>query len=297
MSNVGEKTGLKSTIAAYLKLLRVKHYIKNILIFLPLFFSRSVFNLPLLARTVAAFVVFCLMSSCVYILNDIRDVEKDRKHPVKCRRPIASGRISVRIAVYTAMMVFAVAVVIAVLTRVPLPAIAYLALYIVLNVLYSCGLKNYAMVDIAILTSGFVLRVLYGSKVTGIVISNWMYLTILMASLYAAFGKRRNELAVSGDGDTRQVLKIYNYAFLDKCMYVALTAAIIFYSLWVISEFTGGPMILTIPLMIAIVLDYSLIVESGSQGDPVEVILGSPGLIVLAICWAAVVAFCLYFKL
>lgn len=285
---------IKRTVLDYIKLFRVKHYIKNLLVFLPLFFSRNIFAFPLLARAAASFVVFSLASSCIYILNDIRDADKDRKHPVKCRRPIASGRISVRAAVAAAAAAFVLAVLLIVLAKLPLPAVGYLSLYMVLNILYSCGLKNRALIDIAILTSGFILRVLYGAQVVGIAASDWMCLTVLMVSLYASFGKRRNELAAVGDGDTRAVLKVYNYAFLDKCMYLALTAAIVFYSLWVISEFPNSLMILTIPFVIAICLDYSMILESGSMGDPVEVVLGNPGLIVLAVCWAGLVMFCLY---
>lgn len=167
--------------------------------------------------------------------------------------------------------------------------------YVILNILYSMRLKHIALVDIAILTSGFIIRIIYGSVVTEIAISDWMYLTIFSASLYMALGKRRNELRNMEGDKTRSVLKKYNYVFLDKCMYVTLTMALVFYSLWVILEYSGTLMILTIPILIFICLLYSLIVEGNSQGDPVEVILSSPVIVLLSVVWGALTGVCLYF--
>lgn len=292
---LSNRTETFGNLVAYIKLLRIKHYIKNILIFFPLFFGRSIFDPALLLRTVEAFAAFSFSSSCIYILNDIKDAEKDSKHPKKCTRPIASGRISKWKAGLTAIFMVVLTVGIIAIGHISGYATGCLGVYIAINILYSCGLKNVALMDIVILTSGYILRILYGALISGIAISNWMYLTILMASLYAAFGKRRNELALNIDSDTRAVLKKYNYAFLDKCMYMALTSAIIFYSLWAISEFPGSMMIFTIPLVIIICLLYSLIVEGASDGDPVEVILNNPAIILISLCWGVLTMACLYF--
>lgn len=279
----------------YIHLLRLKHSVKNALIFLPLFFGREMLSVALFFRVFLAAMAFTCACSFVYILNDLRDIEKDRKHPVKCKRPLASGAVSIKTGKQIGVIMLAGAYIILFSAKMPLYAYVWLTVYIVLNILYSFKLKNVALVDIAILTSGFVIRILYGSAVTGIVISDWMYLTIFSASLYMALGKRRNELRNSEGGQTRAVLKKYNYAFLDKCMYVALTMALVFYSLWVISEYTGTLMILSIPIVVFICLLYSLIIEGDSQGDPVEVILNSPAIVLLTAIWGILVSFCLYF--
>lgn len=279
----------------YLKLLRLKHSIKNILIFLPLFFCGKMLSTALFSRAILAAMAFTCACSFVYILNDLRDIEKDRKHPVKCKRPLASGAIPVKTGKQIGVIMLAGAYVILFAAKMPLDTYMWLTVYTILNVLYSIKLKNVALVDIAILTSGFVIRIIYGSVVTGIAISDWMYLTIFSASLYMALGKRRNELRTTEGGQTRAVLKKYNYAFLDKCMYVALTMALVFYSLWVISEYSGTLMILSVPIVIFICLLYSLIVEGDSQGDPVEVILSNPALVLLAVVWGILAGYCLYF--
>lgn len=287
-----QKAGLKWKDC--LQLLRVKHYIKNFLIFLPLFFGREIFVFSLFRRAFTGFLAFSFASSAIYILNDIQDCDKDRFHPVKRNRPIASGKISLRWAGALALGMIILSASVLILNGLSLQSALCLGAYLLLNLLYSFGLKNVALVDIAILTSGFVIRVLFGSLVTEIPISEWMYLTILMASLYAAIGKRRNELRNAGDGVTRTVLKRYNYAFLDKCMYLALTSAVVFYSLWAILEFKGTRMAFSIPFVLAISLLYSLIVEGDSYGDPVDVILHNPYLIILAILWGSIVFTVLY---
>lgn len=279
----------------YIHLLRLKHSVKNALIFLPLFFGGGMLSAALFFRVFLATMAFTCACSFVYILNDLRDIEKDRKHPVKCKRPLASGAVSIKTGKQIGVIMLASAYIILFSAKMPLYAYVWLTVYIILNILYSFKLKNVALVDIAILTSGFVIRILYGSAVTGIMISDWMYLTIFSASLYMALGKRRNELRNSEGGQTRAVLKKYNYAFLDKCMYVALTMALVFYSLWVISEYTGTLMILSIPIVAFICLLYSLIIEGDSQGDPVEVILNSPAIVLLTAIWGILVSFCLYF--
>ena len=151
----------------YLKLMRVKHYVKNVLVFIPLFFNRTFFNLDDLAQIIMGFICFSMISSAVYILNDIRDVEKDKNHPKKKMRPIASGRVSKRKAIILLIVCILVATIISGLFL-KKSSIIFLALYFVLNVIYSMGLKNYPIIDVVILASGFVIRVLYGGALVGI---------------------------------------------------------------------------------------------------------------------------------
>ena len=172
-----------------------------------------------------------------------------------------------------------------------IPAAVCLLLYFVLNVAYSLGLKNRPIIDIVILASGFVIRVFYGGFVTGIPISNWLYLMVITISLYMGLGKRRNELR--RQTDTREVLKYYTLPFLDKNMYVCVALAIVFYALWTI-EMPDSRLIWTVPLVIIILLCYSFDIEGNSDGDPVEVILHDKVLLVLAVAYAACIFVLLY---
>ena len=175
----------------HIRLLRPKHYLKNVLVLLPLFFSGRFFERALLGAAAAGFAAFCLLSSFIYIINDVRDVESDRRHPTKCRRPIASGAVSVHAALTLAAALAAAVTAIGVLARFPAGGWGCMAVYLLVNLGYSFGLKNVPILDIALLVSGFLLRVLFGAAVTGIGISSWLYLTVVSVSFYLALGKRR----------------------------------------------------------------------------------------------------------
>ena len=279
----------------YLKLLRVKHYMKNALVLAPLVFNQSLLNLPKLIPALLGFLAFCFLSSAVYIFNDICDLEKDRNHPTKRNRPIANGDISVRSATGTAVICLVLAILFQLLTKAPAGFI-WLALYLVLNIAYSKGLKDQPVIDIAILSSGFVLRVIYGAAITGIEISGWLYLTIIAGSFYLGLGKRRNEISKSGEtgAETRAVLKHYTYQFLDKNMYVFLALTEAFYALWAIGM-ENKYMLWTVPVVMLIFLKYSLDIEGDSDGDPVEVITHDLPLIFLILVYAAMTLGILYF--
>ncbi len=262
----------------YIKLMRVHHYIKNGLIFAPLIFSGSLFNTELFFKSLLGFVAFSLIASTVYIINDIQDVELDRRHPTKCKRPLAANLISLNNAKILAVSLILIAVIINVYAADNSPlSWASLILYLILNIAYSNGLKNYPIIDVAILVSGFVLRVLYGAGITGIEISSWLYLTVIAMSFYMGLGKRRNEL-IKQKNVSRKVLKYYNQGFLDKNMYMSLALTIAFYSLWTVDPITiarlsNDYLVWTVPLVILICMKYSLNIEGDSDGDPVEVII------------------------
>lgn len=271
----------------YLKLMRVHHYIKNFLVFAALACSGQLFDPKKLMAGMGAFVAFCMVSSVVYIVNDIRDREKDRKHPTKCRRPIAAGTVSVKSACVLACVLLLVAVLCNMISF-HVTSTLLLALYLVLNLAYSFGLKNIPIVDITILVAGFLIRILYGAVVTGIVISNWLYLTVIALAFYFALGKRRNELKQLGDGETRKVLKAYPVSFLDKNMGMCLTLANVFYALWsmdenTLSSYGSKNLIFTVPIVLLITMKYSMNVEGDSDGDPVEVLLHDKVLLILCV--------------
>lgn len=282
----------------YLKLMRVHHYIKNFLVFAALACSGQLFNLEKLSSCAAAFVAFCMVSSVVYIINDIRDQEKDRVHPTKCKRPIAAGSVSVKSAWVLAIVLLLIAVVCNCLTF-HITSTLLLLLYFVLNLAYSFGLKNIPIADITILVAGFLIRILYGAFVADIAVSDWLYLTVIALSFYFAMGKRRNELKQLGDGETRQVLKAYPVSFLDKSMSMCLTLANVFYALWSMDEktvsfYNTSNLIFTIPIVLLITMKYSLDIEGESDGDPVEVLLHDKVLLVLCMIYLSVMFSILY---
>lgn len=283
----------------YLKLLRIKHWLKNGLILLPLFFGKSIFNLNKIYSVLIAFIIFSFISSIVYIINDINDIHADRNHPKKKNRPLASGKVSIKnaILVLILLMILSISLIIYLYNKTTNIFIILIPLlYLILNILYSTKLKHIPIIDVAILVSGFVLRVYYGGIASNIEISSWLYLMIMFGSFYLGFGKRRNEMK---HNNTRKVLKYYNKEFLDKNMYVSLGLSIISYSLWCVDPLTklnisSNYLILTIPLVMMIFQKYSLIIEGDSDGDPIEVILNDRLLISLITAYIIVMIFIIY---
>lgn len=279
----------------YLKLIRLKHWIKNCLIFLPLIFSREI-NKTNILLTILGFISFSLASSIIYIINDIRDKEKDKNHPTKKNRPIAAGTISIPSALTIAglFLIITIAILIYLSTYNHFISI-YIISYILLNIMYSFGLKNIPLLDVFILALGFLIRVLYGGALINVEVSTWLFLTVLSISFYLGLGKRRNELMAQETigNNTRSVLKYYNKEFLDKNMYMCLSMTIIFYSLWC-QDLNSKYIMWTIPVVLLICMKYSLNIESNSSGDPVEVLLKDKVLILLIGIYAIAIFLTLY---
>ena len=214
----------------YLKLMRIKHYIKNLLIFLPLIFSQNI-NSRNILLTILGFISFSFASSTIYIINDIKDKEKDQNHPTKKNRPIAAGTISVPNALILAILLLILTIAILIYLSAFNKFISiYIITYILINIMYSFGLKNIPLLDVFILALGFLIRVLYGGALINVEVSTWLFLTVLSISFYLGLGKRRNELMAQKNPEniTRNVLKYYNKEFLDKNMYMCLSMTIIF---------------------------------------------------------------------
>ena len=279
----------------YLYLMRVHHYIKNILIFMPLIFSGNLTDRRKFTATLLGMIAFSLVTSAVYIINDIRDAEKDRMHPTKKNRPIASGAVTPFHAVVLMVFILIAAVVLLVVSDATAGSYALVFLYLFINVAYSMGLKDVPLLDVTILASGFLLRVLFGAVLTGTEVSEWLYL--LSGAFYFSLGKRRNELQKKKDGDTRKVLKYYTRDFLDKNMYMCLALLNTFYALWC-KDITNAGMeyaMWTVPIVILICMKYSLTVEGNSEGDPVEVLLHDRVLMALCVVYGIVMIGMLYF--
>ena len=281
----------------YLKLIRPFHWVKNLLIFVPLFFGGQLFNGNKFFLSVLGFIAFSFIASSVYIINDIQDADKDRKHPKKRFRPIASGKISKQHACIFLVMLLVVSFLIMIyLTKVnhnSWASFGFPIAYLIMNIAYSNGVKNISLVDVVIIAIGFVIRLLYGGVLVNITISDSLLLTVISASMFLGFGKRRNELKKGTS--TRKVLRAYSMEFLDKIMYVFIGLTLMFYSLWSINGSVW--LIYTSPLAMIIVADYCLIIESGSSdGDPAEVLKHSKSLMALLVLFVLLLLLCLYIK-
>lgn len=288
----------------WIRLLRLKHWVKNLLVLFPLFFSGEGMETQSLALGVCAFLVFSFGSSFVYVLNDAKDVREDRLHPRKKYRPLASGAISVHIAMLVAVLFLLIATAVCILfAKRPLYAFGTFFVYIALNIAYSLGLKNKPVIDVTILALGFLLRVLFGGFFCGIPVSSWLFLTVLAISFFLALGKRRGELITHG-ATSRKSLASYTPGFLEKNMYVFLGLGLVFYSLWTfqrIGDFSATLNLSTIAyvagifLAILICLRYSFDLEcKSSDGDPTEVLLGDTVLLILVVCWLSSMTFSVY---
>lgn len=279
-------------VREYFRLLRVKHYIKNILLFVPLFFAGKFFSLDVWVPTLMGFISFSLMASFVYIVNDIIDVEKDRRHPVKCNRPIASGKIPVTHAIMAAFILAVSAWVILYenFNSIFSKAHVYLLVYTLMNILYSIWLKNIPIVDVMALASGFLIRILYGAALSDIWVSKWLYLTVLVFSLYLGLGKRKKEIEKCKEQETRQVLQYYTKDYLEKIMLMCMSVGVVFYSLWSAniteSANISENMIWTVPVILAIVMRYEMLIErADSFGDPVEVLYSDKILVSITVVY------------
>lgn len=265
-------------LPALLKTMRPKQWIKNGLVFIALFFDGQLFHPQALERTLAGFVLFCLLSSLVYIINDLADLEADRIHPVKRLRPLPSGQLSVRVAKVAALILF---VGLAPGAYFLSPAFALVCLaYLLLNLAYSAWLKHLPILDVMVLASLYVLRI--GAGVSLIVVtrfSPWLYVFTTFMALFLGIGKRRAELTLLAEeaNSHRKVLEGYTLPFLDQLLTIVSSGAILTYSLYTFSAPNLPPdhsMMLTIPFVIYGIFRYLHLVQvEQSGGAPEDVLL------------------------
>ncbi len=225
----------------YLKLLRIEQWVKNLFVFLPLFFSGNITHFDLLLQSIFAFIVFSLVASSIYIINDYSDIESDRKHPEKKNRPLANGTIS-KARAKIILVILLVLVLVAIFFAKDFLLSNWLnfgsivAFYFVMNLAYTFKLKHVAIVDVMTISIGFVLRVLAGGFATGILISQWAILLTFVLALVLAIGKRRGELINAQiSGRTRKSLDGYNVQFADIALSISCTLAIVCYLMFTLS--------------------------------------------------------------
>lgn len=279
----------------YLKLLRVKHYLKNLLIFFPLLFSLNLFEPIKLLATVMGFISFSLLTSVVYIFNDIKDMEEDRNHLSKRNRPLASGAVSISKAVAIASFIgiFAVASLVLLWTvKGNWGIFLFFFLYLANNALYTCLLKQLPILDVGSIAVGFLLRVMFGASIISVSVSPFLYLTILMGALYFGFGKRLGEYR---QAYKRQVLKRYEQGFLEKIMTLCLGLTVMFYCLWTLHLGDGYAILkATVPIILLLFMRYQLLIERGGDGDPIEAVWRDKWLMGSSMGYGALLVFLLY---
>ncbi len=228
-------------IKNYLKLLRVEQWVKNLFVFAPLFFSGKITHGDLFLKSVLAFIAFCLVAGSIYIINDYSDIEADKKHPEKKKRPLASGVISKSAAkgVFGGILIILVGMILGMQSYLGNNIWKFaviIGFYFVMNLFYTFRLKHVAIVDVSIIAIGFVLRVLAGGYATGVIISQWAILLTFVLALVLALGKRRGELINSQlDGPTRKALDGYNVQFADIALSISCTLAIVCYVMFTLS--------------------------------------------------------------
>lgn len=268
--------------AAFIRLLRPTHWIKNASVLAALVFSGAVHELDMAMRAVAAAALFCLASSLVYVFNDLCDVELDRMHPVKSvTRPIAAGELSRSNALG---MLAAVGVLLGVFGLQFMPIVPSLVLYIALNLAYTTYLKHVPIVDLLVLASGFVLRVYLGAEAIGVHLSWWMFITTLSLALFIAATKRLAE-SRRGGHETRAVLAVYSPWLLATYAEIALLGTMICYSLFVVT--VRPSLLVTVPFVVFGLLRYRHLAGGGTHGEsPVDVLIQDGPLAASVVLWA-----------
>ncbi|MGE4503351.1 MAG: decaprenyl-phosphate phosphoribosyltransferase [Thiomicrospira sp.] len=275
-----------------LKLIRPHQYIKNLFIIAPLFFAGAITDQQALIASLLAFVFFSISASAIYVLNDLKDVNEDRLHPVKCDRPIASGRISIP----QAWIIFTGLLALGLLGAYWLSEMLFyiVLLYVMLNVLYSLGLKHISIVDIAIIAFGFVLRILAGSAVIQIPPSMWIILMTFLLALFLALAKRRDDVLLATQGkQTRKNIDGYNLEFVNAAMVIMSSVVTVSYIFYTISDevqmrLQTEYLYLTVIFVILGIMRYMQItfVENNS-GSPTKIVLKDRFLQITIVLWAA----------
>ena len=282
-------------LKALIKTMRPRQWPKNGFIFFGLIFDKRLFELQPLLLTIAGFFLFCLISSAVYLFNDIADVEADRNHPEKKFRPIAAGQLPVNVALTTALLLVIIVLPLAYLLS-PLFAL-FVAIYFANNVLYSRWLKHVSVLDVLILSSGFVLRVAGGIALILPVqrFSPWLYMITVLFSLYIVLGKRRAELDLLAQGASahRRVFDGYTLPLLDQYITIVSGMTIVAYSLYTFSAPNlpaNHTMMLTIPFVVYGIFRYLQLIQTGhAAGAPDEVALKDRPLQVTVLLWGLAV--------
>ncbi len=273
--------------------MRPKQWYKNLVIFIGIIFSINLLNLNLWIDVIAAFTIFCILSGSIYVLNDILDLEKDKNHPKKKNRPLASGRLKVSHALTSAIILICIALTGAYLLNLQFFMVS--VAFFILMLVYSFFLKEIIIVDIMVISIGFVLRAMAGALAIGVYVSPWLIICAFLLALFLALGKRRHELVLLKENASnhRKILGEYSTEMLDQMINITTSALIMSYSLY--TFFSGNIYIMiTIPFAFYGLFRYIFLVHARNMGGEPEMIFKDKGTVISIVLWVIVVVCVLY---
>lgn len=281
MHDIAQKRKFLEEMQGLIKLVRPKQWVKNSFVFAPLIFAGEFLHPDSVYSTLLAAFLFCIAASAVYIVNDLKDIEKDRIHPEKSKkRPLASGQVSPQSAIILLILLYIVLI----SFWAVVPNVIYVIfIYLALNWAYTFKLKHEPVIEIFIVAFGFVLRVYAGAMALTVPVSHWMFITTLSISLYLASIKRRQELLQSGS-QSRGVLAYYSVTLIDRFAEMSAVTAVVFYSLYVME--VQPKLVVTVPLVIFGLFRYWYIVETLKGGEsPTDVIIQDKQILLTVLLW------------
>lgn len=287
-------------IGPLFRALRPVQWVKNVFVLAPLVFAEHLLEPDLLLRAGISFLAFCFAASSIYLVNDLRDREEDRRHPLKKSRPIASGALAVPVAISASIGLAALAL--AASLYLGLNFTVYLAVYLAINLLYSSVLKKMVILDVMAVSSGYVLRVMAGAAAIDVEVSKWLLLCSIFLALFLIFSKRRHEIVLLGEGaaEHRAVLGLYSAAFLDQMINVVTASTVVSYALYAVDDHTverfgSDALLYTLPLVLYGIFRYLyLIYQRNDIQDPTVALLKDPALIVNVLLWGIAVLVVVY---
>ena len=277
-----------------LKLIRPKQWLKNTFVFFPMFFGGSLLDTSDIIASIITFVAFSLSASSIYCFNDVVDVEADRRHPVKCHRPVASGAISERMAYLLMASLFAASLAVAsLLDSLWLTVGSILTFYWLLNIAYCSKLKDYAIIDVCIIAFGFVLRILAGGTATEVTVSHWLVLMTFLLTLFLSFAKRRDDVLrmnATGEAPRKNTIR-YNLTFINEAITITGSVTLVCYIMYTVSaevtsHFNTQYLYLTSIFVLVGLLRYiQIAVVDQKSGDPTKAILSDRFLQLVVVAW------------
>lgn len=274
-----------------IKIMRPHQWLKNLMLFFPPFLGGVIHQADILLGGIVPFIAFSFASSATYIFNDLMDAESDRKHPDKSQRPIASGAMSQTVAVILMVVLLVGAGVLG--KTVSGLFLLYMVIYLAVSCAYSVALKDWPIIDVFCISTGFVLRLYAGGVVFNVYISDWLFLSVFLLALFLSLGKRFGEQVMLSEEAAchRQSLHHYPQGFLESAMYLSGGAVLVTYTIYAI----GRPyLVYTVPICMFGLMRYMLRVKVGKGGDPTEALLKDFPLLVTGFLWALIVGWSVY---
>lgn len=286
----------------YIKLLRPKEWIKNLFLLIPVFFAGKLFDIDILLSLGLAFIAFSFVASSIYIINDYRDIEDDRKHPLKCKRPLAAGTVSKSSAIIICILLLLAGLGIS--WYISQKFFFVIIIYLGLNLGYSFGLKNISILDIVIVATGFVLRIKGGGIVSNVGITEWLNIMVFLLALFMAIGKRRDDvlLKLSSGTDMRKSVKGYNLEYLNVALSLVCAVIVVAYFMYTMSpevenRFGTYRLYYTCLFVLAGILRYlQIIFVQAASGSPTKILYKDRFIQVTILLWVASFYVILYMK-